>query len=363
MREKMSTMSTDLGTLPVVSYAPSARATVRRTVVAAEADREAMGTEQVRFYSQGTALAGTLLMPDGASADAPVPAVAQGPGWLGLRDAKLYQPYHEALLTAGIAVLVFDYRGFGDSDGDASYFDPMGQVEDWRNALTYLGSRPEIDGTRLGAFGSGGTGGGNAVMVAGLDDRVKATVSQVPIADGRDWLHRMRRESEWLEFLAAIKADRVQRVTTGQPTMVPPRDGIMVPTPERQTTTIKSDVDARIPALVQLASAEAVFAYRPIDVVARIAPRALMLIAVEHDATTPEDHAYALYERAVGPKRLVVQTGTTHYAAYAQYRDVVNPLIVEWFERYLSGGEVHVHEADPATDIRYLSRPPATGAG
>jgi uncharacterized protein len=316
-----------------------------------------MVTEEVRFYSRGSAVAATLLLPDAASPNRPVAAVAQGPGWLGLRDAKLYQPYHEALLAADIAVLVFDYRGFGDSEGDATYFDPMNQVEDWRNALTYLESRPEIDSGRLGAFGSGGTGGGNAVMVAGLDERVKATVSQVPIADGRDWLHRMRRESEWLELLAALAEDRVRRVTTGEAAMVPPRDGIMVPTPERKTTTIKSDVDDRIPAEVQLASAEAVFAYRPIDVVERIAPRALMLIAVEKDATTPEDHAFAMYERASGPKRLVVQTGTTHYAAYAQYRDVVNPLIVEWFQRYLVAGEVRVHDAEPAADIRYLSRP------
>jgi dipeptidyl aminopeptidase/acylaminoacyl peptidase len=320
-----------------------------------------MVTEQVRFYSRGSAIAGTLLLPEGATPERRVAAVAQGPGWLGLRDAKLYQPYHEALLAADIAVLVFDYRGFGDSEGDATYFDPMNQVEDWRNALTYLESRPEIDSGRLGAFGSGGTGGGNAVMVAGLDERVKATVSQVPIADGRDWLHRMRRESEWLELLAALAEDRVRRVTTGESAMVAPRDGIMVPTPERKTTTIKSDVDDRIPAQVQLASAEAVFAYRPIDVVERIAPRALMLIAVEKDATTPEDHAFAMYERASGPKRLVVQTGTTHYAAYAQYRDVVNPLIVEWFQRYLVSGEVLVHEAEPAADIRYVSRPPAAG--
>ena len=318
-----------------------------------------MATEQVRFYSQGKALAGTLLLPDGASSITPVPAVAQGPGWLGLRDAKLYQPYHEGLLEAGIAVLVFDYRGFGDSEGDATYLDPLTQVEDWRNAITYLTTRSEIDASRLGAFGSGGTGGGNAIYAAGTDPRIKATVSQVPIAHGRDWLHRMRREHEWLEFLARIDEDRRQRVTTGQGQLVPPRDGIMVPTPERKSTTIKSDVDARIPAQVQLASAEAIFAYRPIDVVAAIAPRALMLIAVENDATTPEDHAYAMYERAGAPKRLVVQTGTTHYAAYAQYRDVVNPLIVEWFGRYLTSGEVLVHERGAEAEILKLSRPAA----
>ncbi len=318
-----------------------------------------MAIEHVRFHSQGTAVAATLMLPVDASVERRVPGVVQGPGWLGLRDAKLYQPYHDALLAAGIAVLVFDYRGFGDSDGDATYLDPMDQVEDWRNAVTYLETRPEIDPARIGAFGSGGTGGGNAVMVAGLDDRIKATVSQVPVADGRDWLHRMRREYEWLEFLERIRQDRLRRVTTGESELVAPRDGIMVPTPERRTTTIKSDVDQRVPAQIQLASAEAIFAYRPIDVVARIAPRALMLICVENDATTPEDHAFALYEQAGGPKRLVVQTGTTHYAAYAQYRDVVNPLIVEWFQRHLVGGEVHVHERPAAAEILHLSRPTA----
>ena len=137
--------------------------------------------------------------------------------------------------------------------------------------------------------------------------------------------------------------------------MVAPRDGIMVPTPERKTTQIKSDVDQRVPELVALASAEAIFDYRPIDVVDRIAPRAAMFICVENDATTPEDHAFALYEKAGGPKRLVVQTGTTHYAAYAQYRDVVAPMIVEWFERYLVAGDIRgPRGAARRPSIRYI---------
>lgn len=315
-----------------------------------------MATEQVRFYSHGTSLAGTLMLPDGVTAESQVAAVVQGPGWLGLRDAKLYQPYHDALLSAGIAVFVFDYRGFGDSEGDATYLDPRGQVEDYRSAATYLQTRPEIDPRRLGAFGSGGTGGGNAIMAAGLDERFKAMVSQVPIADGRDWLHRMRREHEWLEFLERLRLDGQQRVVTGVGEMVAPRDGIMVPTPERKTTTIKADVDQRVPAQVALASAEAIFEYRPIEVVADIAPRAAMFICVEHDATTPEDHSYDLYAAAGSPKRLVVQTGTTHYGAYAQYRDIIAPLIAEWFTTHLVAGDVHVHEGLSEASVTYLGR-------
>jgi pimeloyl-ACP methyl ester carboxylesterase len=294
------------------------------------------------------------MLPDGASAERPVAAVVQGPGWLGLRDAKLYRPYHDALLAAGIAVFVFDYRGFGDSEGDATYLDPRTQVEDYISAATYLETRPEVDPRRLGAFGSGGTGGGNAIMAAALDPRYKAMVAQVPISDGRDWLHRMRREHEWLEFLEELRLDRLERNRTGKGAMVAPRDGIMVRTPERKVTQVKSDVDHRIPELVALASAEAIFEYRPIDVVDRIAPRAAMFICVENDWTTPEDHTFAMYEKAGSPKRMVVQTGTTHYGAYEHYRDVVAPMIVEWFECYLVAGDIVVHEARPDAVIRYV---------
>jgi uncharacterized protein len=308
--------------------------------------------ETVTFYSHGTKVVGTLRLPEGAPAA--VPAIVQGPGWLGLRDARLYERYHEALLAEGFAVLVFDHRGFGDSEGDATYLDPRSQVDDYSAAASYLETRPEIDAARLGVFGSGGTGGGNAVMAAASDARFLAMVSQVPIADGEDWLHRMRREHEWIDFLALLREDRRERARTGAGAMVPPRDGIMIPTPERRTTTVKADVDDRVPSLVQLASAEAIIDYRPVDVVGRIAPRASLFIAVEHDATTPEDHARALYDNAGGPKRLVVQTGTTHYAAYAQYGHLIAPMIADWFCRYVTGGALRVEETGSEADITYL---------
>jgi dipeptidyl aminopeptidase/acylaminoacyl peptidase len=314
-----------------------------------------MTAEDIRFHSGEAVCAGVLKLPDVGTP--PFPVVVQGPGWLGLASARAYRPYHEALGAAGFAVLAFDYRGFGDSTGDATFLDPMGQVADWRAAVSYLETRTEIDPDRVGVFGTGGTGGGNAVYVGGLDPRVKAVVSQVPVADGRDWLHRMRREYEWLELLEEVREDRRRHAATGQWTMVAPRERIMVPTPERRTTTLKADVDDRVPSQVALGSVDAILAYRPIDVVDRIAPRALMLIAVENDATTPEDHAYALYDRAGGPKRLVIQTGTTHYAAYEHYRAVVNPMIVDWFKRYLVTGEVLVHERPAEAEIVRLNRP------
>lgn len=303
---------------------------------------------EVTFFSEGARLTGILRSPDTVSGR--IPAIVQGPGWLGLKDAKLYLPYHEALTAAGYHVLIFDYRGFGDSEGDRGIILPQLQLEDLINAVTYLTTREDVDVDNIGTFGSGGTGGGNAVLLAATDRRVRVAVSQVPVADGEDWLHRMRREYEWYELLERIDADRRQRVLTGAGEMVHPREEIMVPTPERRATNVKSDVDDRIPSSVPLRCAEAIMQYRPIDVVHLVAPSALMIIGVEDDATTPTDHAIRLYDKALGPKKLVMQRHTTHYAAYKQYGDEVIPQIVDWFGSHFDGGSVDVRSA-PAGEL------------
>lgn len=298
-----------------------------------------MRTETVTFHSEGIEVVGLLRLPDH---DGPYPGIVQGPGWLGLKDASLYLPYHEALTEAGFAVLIFDYRGFGDSSGERGTLSPVMQLQDLVNAVTYLQTRDEVDDDRIGVFGSGGTGGGNAVLLAAADPRVRCAVSQVPVADGEDWLRRMRREYEWYEFLDRLDADRRRRVTTGEGEMVAPREEIMVATPERRKSAVKKDVDGRIPDVVPLGVADGIIAYRPLD----HAPRArnLMVIGVTDDAVTPTDHAIALYEAAPDPKRLVLQRHTTHYAAYSQYGDVVIPEIVSWFEEHLRGRAVEIHQ-------------------
>ena len=47
-----------------------------------------MRTTEVTFYSGGDEIAGLGRTPD--TGDGPFRAIVQGPGWLGLKDAKLY---------------------------------------------------------------------------------------------------------------------------------------------------------------------------------------------------------------------------------------------------------------------------------
>ncbi len=300
-----------------------------------------MKTTPVEFFSEGDRIAGLWRTPDG---DGPFRAIVQGPGWLGLKDAKLYVRYHEALVAAGFGVLVFDYRGFGDSGGDRGILSPVRQLQDLVNAVTYLTIRDDVIADAIGVFGTGGTGGGNAVLLADADPRVRAAVSQVPVADGADWLHRMRPEHEWLSFLAGLEEDRRARVATGTGRLVHPREEIMVPTPERRATKIKADVDDRIPSAVPLSAADEILAYRPIDAAERLTTP-LLVIGVEGDATTPTDHAERLYEAAQGPKQLIMQRHTTHYAAYDRYWTQTTPRIVDWLDRHVQPSDVVVRTA------------------
>jgi dipeptidyl aminopeptidase/acylaminoacyl peptidase len=308
-----------------------------------------MKQESVQFYSYGCRLSALWRTPD--AVDGPLRAVVQGPGWLGLKDAKLYVQYHEALTNAGFGVLIFDYRGFGDSEGDRSQLSPRMQLEDLVSAVSYLSGRDDVQTDRIGAFGSGGTGGGNAILLGATDSRIGAVVSQLPVADGRDWLHRMRSEDDWLAYLRMLDEDRRQRALSGQGRLVHPREEIMVPTRERRSTTVKADVDTRVPTAVSLAAADEILEYHPLAAAQRMTTP-LQVIAVEGDATTPTDHAVALYEAARGPKALVMQRHTTHYAAYDRYAGAVTPRIVAWFDQHLGADNVLVRESDGRAESR-----------
>lgn len=134
----------------------------------------------VTFDSHGTACAAWLYRPAGA--DAP-PIVVMAHGFGGVRTMRL-DAYAERFAGAGYAVLVFDYRGWGDSGGEPrNVLRVGGQHEDWRAAVAYARSLPGVDGDRVVAWGTS-FAGGHVLHLAAEDHELSAVIAQVPHISG-----------------------------------------------------------------------------------------------------------------------------------------------------------------------------------
>lgn len=135
--------------------------------------------EELQFSSEGDTCAAWLYLP--ADAEATPPIIVMAHGLSGTRRDRL-GAFAERFAAAGIAALVFDYRGFGDSAGEPDLFEPERQLQDWRAAIAFARSLSGLDAERVATFGSS-LGGGNALAAAAEDPRVVAVISQVPFLD------------------------------------------------------------------------------------------------------------------------------------------------------------------------------------
>jgi alpha-beta hydrolase superfamily lysophospholipase len=138
-----------------------------------------MDRQEVSFISAHDRCAAWLYPAQGARDVAPIVVMAHG--LTGTRRDRL-GAFAERFSGAGLAALVFDHRGFGDSHGEQDLFHPARQLVDWRAAIAFARSLPGIDPDRVATFGSS-MGGGNALAAAAEDRRVAAAVSQVPFLD------------------------------------------------------------------------------------------------------------------------------------------------------------------------------------
>jgi uncharacterized protein len=126
-----------------------------------------------------TSLAAWLTLPEGGG---PHPALVAAHGFAMTRACRL-DAVAEAFAEVGIATVVFDHRGFGDSGGEPQVLDIAQQREDWTTALAWARRRPELDPTRIGLWGTSFSGG-HVLHVAARDHDVACVVAQVPFTDG-----------------------------------------------------------------------------------------------------------------------------------------------------------------------------------
>jgi alpha-beta hydrolase superfamily lysophospholipase len=163
------------------------------------------------FDSHGDSCAAWLYPAVGEQDAAPIVVMAHGLS--GTRRDGL-GPFAERFASVGIAALVFDHRGFGDSGGEPDLFHPARQLQDWRAAIAYARSLPGIDSDRVATFGSS-MGGGNSLAAAAQDGSVAAAISQVPFLDMWSQAHRSSPAITAKMILTAIRGGHLPAV--GQP--------------------------------------------------------------------------------------------------------------------------------------------------
>lgn len=111
------------------------------------------------------------------------PCVVMAHGLAGTKDSGL-EAFAVALAEAGLDVLAFDYRGFGESDGQRRQVVSVAmQQEDFRSALRTAASLEGVDPQRLVLWGVS-MAGGHVLSVAADRDDIAAVVALTPLVDG-----------------------------------------------------------------------------------------------------------------------------------------------------------------------------------
>jgi dienelactone hydrolase len=263
-----------------------------------------------------------------------LPTVIIAPGW-GATAATLREDAVD-LARAGYLVMLFDYRGWGDSDGRVmltsarpvaagpftaqvrelrGYVDPWEQAEDWFNAVSYAAAAPRVDPGRIGVLGSD-LSGGHVIYAAAQDPRIKALVSQVSSVDGRPYKpYQQDPDKVIAEAAAAASA-----LAAGQAQY--PAERARVPR-------------AQGGDLVGAAVGAKVVRWAPVEVANKVTAPALFVLAKNEELFANAANGQQACERVLGPRKMVMLPDITHYGVYGAERTRAIKAAIDWFDRYL----------------------------
>ena len=198
-------------------------------------------------------------------------------------------PEARILASHGYGVLAYDSRASGESDGDLVTCGDHEQ-RDVAAAIDFVSARAEIDSKRIGILGFS-IGASTVALEAAGDPRVRAVVLYATWSSMEDEIKG--------------KAHRFGPLSWGPVLFGLRRQGI--------------DVDA----------------VRPIDHVAEIGPRPLLMIAGTDDSDTPVAVMKRVFEAASEPKELWVEPHATHGHCVEAAPEEYEKRVVGFFDRSL----------------------------
>ena len=228
--------------------------------------------KQIVLDVEGIAISGQLCLPD-SQAPHPTVCVCHGiPNRIYDPGNRGYALLAEKICRQGFAVLIFNYRGTGMSGGN---FDILGWARDLKVVIDYIWTLPEVDKYHFSLLGYSG-GAAVSIYVAAQDNRISCVAA------------------------CACPAEFAFVTEVGEPRAVVDYF--------RSIGTIR---DENFPSSAEewLNNFRLV---RPIEYVAGITPRPLLLVHGSQDGTVAVSHAHRLYEKAGKPKQLIIIDGVDH---------------------------------------------------
>lgn len=282
---------------------------------------------QITFASNGLDLSGIVHFPADLRSGERRPAFIVLHGFGGNKESGSSVTITEQLVRWGYVAMRFDFRGCGESGGKRGWILCEDQVEDTKNALVYLSSRPEVDPSRIALVGSS-FGAAVAVYAAGVDERVAAVVSSGGWGDGERKFRRQHPTPEaWKRFTHMLVRGREHREKTGESLMVARFD--IVPIPERLRGNLNQASVMEFPA----ETAQSMYDFRADDVVGDIAPRPLLLLHSANDSVTPTEESIELFRRARQPAELHLLAEVDHFM-FGEQNPRVLQMTLDWLNRY-----------------------------
>ncbi|WP_106400142.1 alpha/beta hydrolase [Actinocorallia populi] len=271
--------------------------------------------ERVTFASGGADCVGYLYLP--GERHGPLPCVVLAHGVSGTMD-RLF-PQAEAFAAAGLAALVFDYGGFGESGGEPRLVLDVGlQQENLRAAVAFARADEHIDPDRILLWGNS-LGGAHVITVAAGDPRVAAVVSQIPF---NGFPRKVEGRSSWntMRLMAAILWDALRGALRLRPHYIP-----MLGRPGEQAVVSTDESEQHIRLLageggqtrwrnsIAPRGLLGMMRYRPAEDAAHLTMPLLVCIAAQ-DRETPEETTRELAERA--PHGELRRYEGSHFAFY-----------------------------------------------
>jgi fermentation-respiration switch protein FrsA (DUF1100 family) len=295
----------------------------------------------LEFPSAGERLSGLLYLPAGPG---PHPCVVMAGGWCYVKE--LTQPRYAATFAeAGLAALIFDYRYMGGSSGEPrQHIDPAQQIEDYRNAISFLETRDDIDPERIGAWGISYSGG-HVLILGAIDDRIRVVCGVVPTVDGYQNMRLAHGTLGFRKLKQTLKTARRRLYETGEHTYLPhqPADATDLaswPFPASRLTfdRLKATQAPAYQGRSTATSTELLLSYSVFPHVERLLGTPTLLVVADGDDHTHWDLAAKAYDAIPGDrKRFHVVPRTNHLTFYEDEHTMADAAsaCAQWFHDHL----------------------------